>query len=127
MTMLWLHPLCEKITRMRELPEEQRTAAVLWASELSGICDRWIPLAPTLQLETVPTEDYPRAPELHLSWFWQNQHRSLTVIVNLEGRVELLLLHGGAAQTTEQPGHDVVKRSVQCFFDGWQPSNASQP
>jgi len=125
--MPWLHSLCAKITAMRELPEEQRTASVLWASELAGICDRWVPRAPELQLEMVPTEDYPRAPELYLSWFWEAKLRTLTVGVDHEGRVELLLLDEESYQNTENPAHEVVKRSVQCFFDGWSPSNAETP
>jgi hypothetical protein len=127
MTMPWLHPLCTKIVAMRELPEEQRTVSVLWASELAGICDRWVPLAPTLQLDMAPTEDYPRAPELRLSWFWQAQHRTLTLTVDHEGRVDLLLLDAEAVQDTENPAHEVVKRSVQCFFEGWAPSNEEHP
>ncbi len=55
-SMNWLHSLTEKILAERGFPGEQRRALVLWANELSIICDQRVPKAPAPELLSLDPE-----------------------------------------------------------------------
>ena len=118
--MNWRTPLCNTIWSLKQFSAEQRDTTILWASELSGICDASVPKAPMPHVELGVGED--DAGELHLSWYWKAQHRTLTVAVSRDLGVSLRMLDQDTYQEHERPSHELLKRSVQCFFDGWLPN-----
>lgn len=108
--MNWHTPLCQKILAMKMFPVEQRSTLILWASELSGICDMSAPRAPVLQVDTLDWAD------LMLRWTELFDDRELTLYVDPELLVSLHLRHSAKTAITESPSHDQLKRAVEAFF-----------
>ncbi len=57
-----------------------------------------------------------------LSWYWKAQHRALSLYIEADENVWLQMLDDGRAHTDMRPTHELLKRSVQCFFEGWLPN-----
>lgn len=119
--MNWLTPLCQQIVADKRFTREQRDSGVLWAGELSGICDRWVMGAPSPIIDADP--DY-EGSALVLCWLWQKRVRSLSIYVEPDLNVSLMMLDGEFS-TTEKPTHELLKRYVQCFFEGWEAPSVS--
>lgn len=113
--MNWLTPLCQEILAKKEFSRDQRDTLVLWAAELSGICETFAPKAPIPQLETFPTG------QIQLSWYWNDKLRGLTLSVEENLRVALTLVDMDRSHVTVQPSHEQLKRAAQSFFEGWVP------
>ena len=116
--MNWLTPFCQEIDKQKNISRGARDTAILWASELSAICDLYVKLAPILQLENIHDHE---GDELKLSWFWLNEQRSFTLSVGDGVAPTLILMDGTRNEVTDAPSHDKLKRAVQCFFEGWSP------
>lgn len=109
--MNWLHPLTERIMAEREFPGEQRRTLVLWANELSAICDQYVPRAPAPELLSLDKV-------LQLVWTLNVRYFSIGVTPGLR----LLLAMNDPMGTHHQtdPTHQELRRDVLCLFDGWR-------
>ncbi len=108
--MNWHTPLCQKILAMKLFPVEQRSALILWASELSGICDV---AAPRASVPLVDTRDWR---ELLLGWSDAHDERELTIYVCPDLKASLHLRHFANLEVTLTPTHEKLKRAVEAFF-----------
>jgi len=100
--------------KLKSFPSEQRDVLVLWVSELSGICDSFVPRAPIPQLDSIDRYD--------LLLRWEHGERELTIFVHPETlRVTLHLRHWSKVNITSGPSHDQLKTAVRSFFEGWYP------
>lgn len=115
--MNWLTPLCQEIVRDKRFTKEQRDTAVLWAGELSALCDRWVAHAPVPNLDLDPNEE---EPALLLCWFWLRAERSLTLRIEEDLSVCLHMSDTGRSHIYLKTNHEQLKRAVQCFFEGWE-------
>ncbi len=109
--MNWLHALTDKILAEREFPGEQRRTLVLWANELSAICAKGAPMAPSPELLKIDSV-------LQLSWTLRDRYFSIGVTPGLR---LLLNMHDvvGDPHYQVDPTHQELKRNVLCLFDGW--------
>jgi len=114
----WLTPLCQEIVKDKRFSREQRDVAVLWAGELSALCDRWVPNAPIPAVQREPDDG-----AVVLSWIWKSQQRELSVYIGADQRVSLHMFDRERNHIDLTPTHELLKRSVQCFFEGWVPTN----
>lgn len=92
---------------------------VLSVITLSNICDRHVPHAPAPQVEYIT--DGEEKGSIDVSWYWQERQRSLSVIVDAEGKTSLTMLDDGRAIDVAPPSYDELRTAVTSFFDGWVP------
>ena len=107
--MNWLTPLCQEIMKLKSLPREHRDTLILWASELSGICDSFAKRAPA------PTIYYD-ATWCHIGW-WFAEERGLLAVTMSDGSVALVMHHGEHKNETPNPTHAQLKSAVRGFFE----------
>ncbi len=110
--MNWLTPVCQEILAMKSFGRDQRDTLVLWAAELSGICDQAVKTAPAPAVDSLDKTD------MILRWADRADDRELTVFVAPDLQVCLHLRHGFRTQVTPRPSHEYLKRSVRSFFEG---------
>lgn len=120
--MNWLTPLCQDIVRDKRFTKDQRDTAVLWAGELSALCDRWAPRAPIPQLDLDQNEE---DPALMLCWFWVAKQRSLSLYIEEDLAVSVHMSDADRNHIDIKPNHEQLKRAVQCFFEGWEPAHVA--
>lgn len=112
--MNWLEPLTREILAMRKPSGAQRRALVLWANELSAICDQLIPDAPAPDLEPAVGDDG----TIRIHWILNDRVFSLSVT---PGYRALLAMNDPKGQhRVVDPTHQELRRYVLCLFDGWR-------
>lgn len=115
--MNWLTPLCQEILKLKSFSRDHRDTVILWASELAGICDSFVPDAPQPILGSDPAEG-----TIELSWLWQRQQRAIGVTVEQgDLRASVTMIDRGDTHVTLRPSHDQLKTSVRSFFEEWVP------
>ena len=115
--MNWLTPLCQEIVRDKRFSREQRDTAVLWAGELSALCDRWVDGAPIPFVDIEPDDE---GNVMMLSWLWRQEQKSFSLCIEVDLSVSLMMVDRERS-LHEVATHELLKRSVQCFFEGWVP------
>ncbi len=109
--MNWLTPVCHEILAMKSFERDQRDTLVLWAAELSGICDQGAKDAPAPMVDSMNKID------MLLRWEDRIDDRELTVFVDPGLQVCLHLRYGFRTQVTPRPSHEHLKRAVRSFFE----------
>lgn len=124
--MNWRYSLCEKILAVRSAPAACRDTAVMWASELSAICDRWVPNAAEPVLLGTVSDDIDMG--IGMSWYGPgddptkfSQRGTLHLMVRYDERVMMYLSDGDQNVTVYEPPHCVLKTSVRSFFERFPP------
>lgn len=109
--------MCQEIVADKRFTREQRDVAVLWISELWSLCERWVPKAPPPIIEREAEDG-----TIVIHWLWQAKQRSLGLYIEKDESVWLQMLDRGYSRTDMKPTHEVLKRCVQSFFEGWVPN-----
>lgn len=112
--MNWLHPLTERILAERHIHGEQRRALTLWVNELSEICDRYVPNAPTPELVLSDSSNL-----IQVNWILNDRYFAIGVTPGL--RLLLVLNDPKGTHRQDDPSYAELRTHVRSLFEGWQP------
>lgn len=110
--MNWLQPLTDSILAERRMPGEQRRTLVLWATELSEICDRHVPRAPAPML---------LLPGHLMQLVWTLNDRFFAVSVTPDSRAILAMNDPNGTHLQDDPSYTELRTHVRSLFEGWKP------